>query len=221
MKKISDVISKPVFKTNGQKYGYVIAVELSVDCTKLTSLIIVDDESETQAKIDASEIVYGKDAIFLKTEPIFVEAYNFSSPINKMVYDKNAKSFGRVEEVFLRSNKIVGISTNQLCFLPKNISVNGESAVILFGKKQKRKAFDFNLAKLQPEQYVEITEAQTQIVPYRVELTGKSLIGKIATRDILGLNNELIIKKHEVITQKKLNEAKRHNKLNLLFYNCK
>ena len=221
MKKISDVISKPVFKTNGQKYGYVIAVELSVDCTKLTSLIIVDDESETQAKIDASEIVYGKDAIFLKTEPIFVEAYNFSSPINKMVYDKNAKSLGRVEEVFLRSNKIVGISTNQLCFLPKNISVNGESAVILFGKKQKRKAFDFNLAKLQPEQYVEITEAQTQIVPYRVELTGKSLIGKIATRDILGLNNELIIKKHEVITQKKLNEAKRHNKLNLLFYNCK
>lgn len=221
MKKISDVISKPVFKTNGQKYGYVIAVELSVDCTKLTSLIIVDDESETQAKIDASEIVYGKDAIFLKTEPIFVEAYNFSSPINKMVYDKNAKSFGRVEEVFLSSNKIVGISTNQLCFLPKNISVNGESAVILFGKKQKRKAFDFNLAKLQPEQYVEITEAQTQIVPYRVELTGKSLIGKIATRDILGLNNELIIKKHEVITQKKLNEAKRHNKLNLLFYNCK
>lgn len=221
MKKISDVISKPVFKTNGQKYGYVIAVELSVDCTKLTSLIIVDDESETQAKIDASEIVYGKDAIFLKTEPIFVEAYNFSSPINKMVYDKNAKSLGRVEEVFLRSNKIVGISTNQLCFLPKNISVNGESAVILFGKKQKRKAFDFNLAKLQPEQYVEITEAQTQIVPYRVELTGKSLIGKIATRDILGLNNELIIKKHEVITQKKLNEAKRHNKLSLLFYNCK
>ncbi len=221
MKKISDVISKPVFKTNGQKYGYVIAVELSVDCTKLTSLIIVDDESETQAKIDASEIVYGKDAIFLKTEPIFVEAYNFSSPINKMVYDKNAKSLGRVEEVFLRSNKIVGISTNQLCFLPKNISVNGESAVILFGKKQKRKAFDFNLAKLQPEQYVEITEAQTQIVPYRVELTGKSLIGKIATRDILGLNNELIIKKHEVITQKKLNEAKRHNRLNLLFYNCK
>ena len=221
MKKISDVISKPVFKTNGQKYGYVIAVELSVDCTKLTSLIIVDDESETQAKIDASEIVYGKDAIFLKTEPIFVEAYNFSSPINKMVYDTNAKSLGRVEEVFLRSNKIVGISTNQLCFLPKNISVNGESAVILFGKKQKRKAFDFNLAKLQPEQYVEITEAQTQIVPYRVELTGKSLIGKIATRDILGLNNELIIKKHEVITQKKLNEAKRHNKLNLLFYNCK
>ena len=221
MKKISDVISKPVFKTNGQKYGYVIAVELSVDCTKLTSLVIVDDESETQAKIDASEIVYGKDAIFLKTEPIFVEAYNFSSPINKMVYDKNAKSLGRVEEVFLRSNKIVGISTNQLCFLPKNISVNGESAVILFGKKQKRKAFDFNLAKLQPEQYVEITEAQTQIVPYRVELTGKSLIGKIATRDILGLNNELIIKKHEVITQKKLNEAKRHNRLNLLFYNCK
>lgn len=221
MKKLSNIISKKVFKTSGQKYGYVIAVEFSLDCNKLISLIIVDEESEMQTKIDASKIVCGEEAIFLKEEPSFIDSYNFSSPINKDVFDKNAMHLGKVKEVFLKNNKVVGIATEKLCFLPKNISANGESALILFGKKQKPKPFDFNDAMLQPKQFVEIAESSSQIVPYRVEITGKSIIGKIATRDILGFNNELIIRKHETITQKKVNEAKRHNKLNLLFYNCK
>ena len=58
-------------------------------------------------------------------------------------------------------------------------------------------------------------------IPQRVSMDPRSLIGKMATKDIFGLNNELIIKKYEIITQKKLNEIKKHNKLNILFYNCK
>ena len=221
MKKLSNIISKSVYKMNGQKLGYVLATEFSVDCSKLVSLVIVDEETEVQMKVDASEVVHGEEAIFLKTDPLFVDGYGFSSPIGKMVFDKLANFLGKVKEVYLNNNRVIGIATNKICFLPKNISVNGESALVLFGKKQKTKPFNFDDSILLPEQKVKITDEQSQIVPYRIELTGKSLIGKVAMRDIFGFNNELIIKKYEVITQKKINEAKKHNKLNLLFYNCK
>lgn len=222
MKKISDLISKPAFvAATAQKFGYVLGVELSSDFKKLSGIIVVDEESEVEARIDASDVTVGRDAVFFKSEPTFIEAQHFSSPIGKIVFDKDARCLGRVKDVYLNRSKVVAICTEKLCFLPKNICVSSDSAIFLFGKKPSRKPFNFQNASLQPERLVQITAAPSAAVPYRVSAQGRSLIGKIATRDILGLNNELIIKEHEVITQKKINEAKKHNKLNILFYNCK
>jgi len=42
------------------------------------------------------------------------------------------------------------------------------------------------------------------------------LIGRVMTNDIFGYNNEIIVQKNEIISQKIINKAKKHNKLNFL-----
>lgn len=225
MKKISDLISKSVYSlSSGAKIGYILNVEFSSNLDKLLEVIVVDDETEMEGKVEIGQLVFGQDAIFLKDTSSLSYGYenNYTNPIGKLVFDKKGSNLGVVKDIVIQGKKVICIVTETLTFAPKNICVNGFDALIVFGKKQKEPVFNFK-NKFSNEQLVKIPETinATIVTPAKITPNVQSLIGKMATRDILGLNNELIIKKHEIITQKKIIEAKKHNKLNILFYNCK
>lgn len=225
MKKISDLISKSVYSlSSGAKIGYVLNVEFSSSLDKLLEVIVVDNETEMEGKVEIGQLVFGQDAIFLKNTSSLSYGYenNYTNPIGKHVFDKKGNNLGVVKDIVIQGKKVVYIITEKLTFAPKNICVNGFDALIVFGKKQKEPVFNFK-NKFSNEQLVKIPETVNASImtPAKITPNVQSLIGKMATRDILGLNNELIIKKHEIITQKKIIEAKKHNKLNILFYNCK
>lgn len=225
MKKISDLISKSVYSlSSGAKIGYVLNVEFSSNLDKLLEVIVVDDETEMEGKVEIGQLVFGRDAIFLKDTSSLSYGYenNYTNPIGKLVFDKKGSNLGVVKDIVIQGKKVICIVTEKLTFAPKNICVNGFDVLIVFGKKQKEPVFNFK-NKFSNEQLVKIPETVNASImtPAKITPNVQSLIGKMATRDILGLNNELIIKKHEIITQKKIIEAKKHNKLNILFYNCK
>lgn len=230
MEKLTEIISKKVYCLgSGNGLGYVLNVVFDESLSKIKSVIVVDDESELEGSIDVKFIKNTTDYFFVENQNcLFYSTENISTnPIGKGVFTQNGVDCGKIKEVLLNNFKVEAFVTDKLTFAPKQISVWGNDAVIIGKKKknlvnaQQKPVF----RSAQPEQIVSIT-ASPQIkeivaTPYRITSDAKNLIGKMATRDIFGLNNEIIIKKFEIITQKKLNDAKKHNKLNILFYNCK
>ena len=62
-------------------------------------------------------------------------------------------------------------------------------------------------------------ENQTlKLMPNKITVNSDVLIGKRLSKDIMGKNNELILKQNQIITAKQLVVAKQHEKLNELFY---
>ena len=54
--------------------------------------------------------------------------------------------------------------------------------------------------------------------PEKVSLSSKFYVGKCACDDVFGYNNERIVKREEKVTKSIFENAKKHNKLNELFF---
>lgn len=230
MEKLTEIISKKIYCLgSGNGLGYVLNAVFDENLSKIKSLIVVDEESELEGCVETKFIKNSTDCFFVENQSCLFYGVdnNLSNPIGKRVFTKNGTDWGKIKEVLLNNFKVEAFVTDKLTFAPKQISVWGNDAIII-GKKKK----SFDNIQQKPvfhtnhhEEIVSIMSSpqikEVVATPYRISTDAKNLIGKMATRDIFGLNNELIIKKFEIITQKKLNEAKKHNKLNILFYNCK
>lgn len=224
MEKLSDLISKKIFSfAQGRKIGYVLNVKFD-NAFNIDKIIVASEEDEKELELSADRIRISGDNIFIENENAIVPATSqVFSIIGKQVFTNRGTDLGRVIDVYLSNKKAVCIISDKLAFSPRQIGVIGQDAIIL--GKVNIPARQVNVfAPKGEEEYVSIMPIQQKIepqIPQRVSMDSRSLIGKMATKDIFGLNNELIIKKYEIITQKKLDEIKKHNKLNILFYNCK
>lgn len=227
MENLSQLISKKVFSlASGNEVGYVLNVVLDDHLACIQALIIVDEESELEAEVMACDVVVKGEHLFLTAENkiTYGQEKVRTNPIGKHVFTQKGEDCGKIKDVRLEKFKVKLLLTDKMAFLPKHIGVWGKDALIL-GKRKKKPQFSQPVFEAEKQQLVSINATQAvrdvASAPFRITTDAKNLIGKIATRDIFGLNNELIIKKFEIITQKKLNDAKKHNKLNILFYNCK
>lgn len=232
MQKLSEIFSKQIISlSSGKIIGYLLNVQLNEHFNGIKSLIIVENESEQEALIDVKSIKAIGDGIFIGDESQIEYNQEFSTErvIGKEVYLANGTCLGRVTDLILNNFKIESFVMGRGEFSAKNISLFGENIIILGEKKQKKskkiekndifspKSFENQVlisALNQPNENV-------QPSPYRISTEPRNLIGKMLTRDIYGLNNEIIAKKFQIINQKIINDAKKHQKLNLLFYYCK
>lgn len=232
MEKLSEIISKNIYSlVSGRKIGYILNVCLDESFKNIKHFLVADDESENEMLISPKSLIFGGEFILSKKEEDFVygAATEENNLIGKLVFTDKGAYCGKVREVIFSANRLESVICDRICFSAKDISLVGQDAVILGKKKNFARARNFSrptFVSSQPESLVSISSSFSQpengqVAPYRISTDPKNLIGKLATRDIFGLNNELIIKKFEIITQKKLNEIKKHNKLNILFYNCK
>lgn len=224
MEKLSDLISKKIFSfVQGRKIGYVLNVKFD-DAFNIDKIIVASEEDEKELELSADRIRISGDNIFIENENAISPATSqVISVIGKQVFTNRGTDLGRVIDVYLSNKKAVCVISDKSAFSPRQIGVIGQDAIIL-GKVHAPAGQVNVFAPRGEEEYVSIMPIQQKIesqIPQRVSTDPRSLIGKMATKDIFGLNNELIIKKYEIITQKKLNEIKKHNKLNILFYNCK
>ena len=232
MEKLTQLISKNIFSlSSGKKLGYILNVNFDENLKYLKSFLVADDESEMEATIDAKNLFFSGGQAFVRREDVLTYSLGgeANNPIGKLVFTDKGGDCGKVREVVLAGNKAQSVIADRICFSSREVSCVGADAIIL-GKKKKAAAPQAlsrpSFISSQPESLVSITASISApeiqpTTPYRISTDPKNLIGKMATKDIFGLNNELIIKKFEIITQKKLNEIKKHNKLNILFYNCK
>ncbi len=235
MEKISSFISKKVISLEeGNLLGYVINVVFDEDLKIFEGLIVVDEESENTFFLNKKGVVSSGDDCIMIDSSAKLQFYISSlsnNPINKIVYDGFGNMLGKVIEVEVQGKQVKKIITSKCEFPPKYVRKMGENFIIYgVGKKQKNiKTFKSSIGEIAKENNLPLSYVMVQEQaenkqpesPSRLFANASSLIGKMVTNEILGLNNELIANKFDVIDKNIINKAKNHNKLNLLAYYSK
>lgn len=239
MEKISEFISKKIVSINsGNIVGYVLDVIFDEGLKKLVGFLIVDDESEEVLFLDNNNIkAKGEDCFMIEDEDI-LEIYIsslYNNPIGKQVYTCEGVNLGKVTDVFMQGNQTKKLITTKCEFSLQYLRKAGGHCLI-YGKKPKKnsKKVLFEVKTHLPKVLIQNNQEnsnqetiQTPIMssqidkPFKLIASAPTIIGKIVTNDILGLNNEIIARKNDEITQKIINKAKLHNKFNLLLFYSK
>ena len=202
MEKLSDLISKKIFSfTQGRKIGYVLNVKFD-DAFNIDKIVVASEEDEKELELSADRVRISGDNVFVESENAISPATSqVISVIGKQVFTNRGTDLGRVIDVYLSNKKAVCVISDKSAFSPRQIGVIGQDVIIL--GKVNAPAGQVNVfAPREEEEYVSIMPIQQKIesqIPQRVSTDPRSLIGKMATKDIFGLNNELIIKKYEII----------------------
>lgn len=239
MERLSEIISKKIISLEeGICPGYILSPSIDFQTMSIYGFLVCDESEERIKFLDFKNILAVDEYVIIKNGNMlsFGENLISNSPIGKEVISANALSLGCVEDIYLQKNKIIKLITNKSEINPNNIYI-WEGNYLIFSEKKIKKHRVNKFQRLDKKiiQKVEIQENKnmkekinsggikynSSILPFKANISSQSLLGKIAICDVFGLNNEIIIRKNEVITNKIIAEAKRHNKLNLLFVSSK
>lgn len=223
MEKLSELISKKIFSFSEGAYVGVISNVTFDQKFNVISLSVIDEQSDTESSVEFGKITTCGENVFVNTvrDLLFVEQLS-ARIIGKSVFTNKGEYCGTIKEVYLSRKAAICVATDLICFSSNQIGVCGD--VIILGKTSKGQTKNVFAPQSEQQQVFALSgeiHKEEAVVPYRVSADYKNLIGKMATKDIFGLNNEILLKKYEIITKKKLLEIKKHNKLNILFYSCK
>ncbi len=235
MEKLSEIISKKVVAlAEGEEVGYILSPIFLTDGSALVGFVICDGESEVEKFLDACDVVsYSGEQVFITSILAMqnLEAEQQSNPLGKIVYDENGVNLGRVRECLLEKNKVKKLLTDRCEIMQKNIAFIGKDFVIFkkYKKNSKKNIKNnkkmLNFSKISPKVEIlnQINLQNQQLnfsssLPIKVAANKSRLIGKTLTKNIFGYNNEIIAKKDEKITEKIINRAIKHDKLNFLFF---
>lgn len=229
MDNLNEQIGKNIIALEeAENIGYVLDICLDDKLKNFTGFVLCDRETESENFISASAIVASNNGnIFIRTvqevEPYFGK--NTNNPFGKIVYDREGVDLGRVIMLEKQGNKIIKIVTTRCELRPQHIYTSGAGCIIFSrsNKVKKRKAPSLKLERLPKVEIMSTDrqEAEEVTIPAKVTARTSMLLNRTATADIFGLNNELILRKGEIITQNKIEKAKKHNKLNNLMFNSK
>lgn len=235
MEKLSEIISKKVISTGeGQEVGYVLCPIF--EDKNLLGFSVCDEESELEKFLSIDDLLFCKDEVFIPSifcmQNVIVE--EGVSPLGKLVFSDDGQCLGRVEECFLEKNKIKKLQTNLCEIMQKNIACLGKDFVIF--KKNNKKSIKNNKKSQKNTKITEIlpkVEILNKIdnennflnfslaLPIKAIANKSTVVGKKLTKDVYGFNNELIGKENQIITEKMIKKAVKHNKYNFLLFCCK
>ncbi len=221
-------ISKIVLTLDGQIIGYILDVAFDELTLKKIGYYVVDEETEGELFLKLEDVVSISDVAVIVRDVLsfeFVQKRE-NSLIGKLVFDDKANCYGRVQKLCFNKNKCEKICTTQCEILTKYIKTIGKDFVLLqFSKKKKQKHKDAFLdinKKLPNDNVVEIqNKAVVVSKPEKINLSTAFYVGKMSNEDILGYNNERIVSKGEIVSKAIVEKAKKHNKLNQLFFALK
>ena len=232
MEKLSEIISKKVISIGeGEEVGYILCPIF--EDKNLLGFSVCDEESELEKFLSIDDLSFCGDEVFIPS--IFcmqnVTVEEGVSPLGKLVYSSEGQCLGRVEECFLEKNKIKKLQTNLCEIMQKNIAQIGKDFVIFQKnnkksiKNAKKSQKNIKLTEILPK--VEILNKIenennylnfSSTLPIKVIANKCSVIGKKLTKDVYGFNNELIGKENQIITEKMIKKAVKHNKYNFLLF---
>ena len=224
MKNLTENLGKKVVGTEeGKCFGY--ALDVCIDPLKQIVLgyIVCDEFFDGLCFVHVENLKASNDFLIVENKDMLDFGENIESfnPIQKQVVSTDGVDLGIVRQCDCEKNKIIKIITNKCEINPKNVNLNGEILIFSKNKKNQKNNLIFNKLTEKNENIVHIQENKKIQLPYKTSVLNGNIIGKISTADIFGTNNEIIIKKNQQITEKTVKSAKKHNKLNLLMFNCK
>ncbi len=230
MEKITSYISKKVISLDsGDMVGYVLNVFFDEKIKTFEGLIVVDEESENSFALSRADIVsVGNDCIMIdNADKLKFNISSSNSPIGKLVYDTQGNMLGRVCDIEVAGKVVKKIITDKCEFPQRYVRTAGEKYVIYGNpKKGENKSRFPQMAQIAKEnaltnERVTIQREVSLSSPTILLANPNSLLGKMVTNDIFGLNNEVVAKKFDIIDKKIIAKAKLHNKINLLSFYSK
>ena len=240
MEKLSNLISKSVVTAEeGISVGYVLNVCFDGNSSKLSGLLICDEGDERINFLDLSRVKSINDFVVISSvnDLEFGEMIKSNNPVGKIVLSEKGEVLGRVYDVLLEGKKLKKILINNGEIIPQNI-LNFDGDYLFFNRKKRKSKTEKKFPRANDffENKVEIQENITKNknisqdnkkqnnyikIPFKSTISFQDILGKMATMDILGYNNEIIVRKNQTITNRVLEKAKKHNKANLLLFNSK
>lgn len=222
MENISKIV---VSKKEGCVVGFVLDVAVDFEKLERVGYYVVDEESQSVHLLkDENVIEKGKDVVLVAG----VEVMEFcgmahETLFGKRVISEDGEELGIVKRVELFRKKISKVSTQKCEILAKYISFVGQDVLFVNFKKRRKTVKRSRPVEVLSEDElpkIEILSAkQSQIEkPEKINLSMQYYVGKICRHDVIGQNNERVAMKGEVVTKNVFEKAKKHNRINQLFF---
>lgn len=219
-----DNISKIVLsQTSGEVVGYILDIAIDFQEFVIKGYYVVDEETESELFLKKEDVVASSDFVIIIED---VSKLEFSSNrpkslIGRFVFDDRGVFLGKIVSSKFHKNKLEKILTDKCEILTRHIKNVGNDVVMVEFKKKRKTQTKKGFPKLQGDGLVQIQSSQSLTMPEKVTLSSSFYVGKVVGEDIFGYNNERIISKGETISKNVVAKAKKHNRLNQLFFAIK
>lgn len=207
--KENNPINFEIFSSAGDSLGTLLDIELENNF-EVKNLITQDGSIPQSNIVNISKIIIvnntDKKIKFSNFKPKFKKGNTVSTNKVKIMPTKQEDNSNKAVDLENQSNVIAEPE------LPNNLPVieTPQSEQENFASQNSnQKQIEQNL----PPQQKETFKISTAPTPQRVVGNGNFLIGRKVVKTIYGLNNEIIIKKDNIINAKNLESAKKHSKL--------
>ncbi|MBO7527249.1 MAG: hypothetical protein J6T74_05040 [Clostridia bacterium] len=223
---LKNIIGKKVYSVyEGDTVGTVMSANFNNSFKKISSLIVFDDEDDEYC-LPLSSVMAMGDGIIIKNRTKLRDLHEIRNIgiICKEVFDENAKNLGIIDDVEfdLQGNIEKYITNNKTELDPafvifrKGFILYSKNKIVISNLRPRKKNIDLKTIKVKVFNIKDIKE--NSFLPSKLQYNPQSILGKIAKGDLVGLNNEIIIKTNQTITEKTILDATKHNRLNQLYY---
>jgi len=222
---LTNLYGKQVFALyEGEVVGTIANATFNDKLTKIISFKIFDNE-ENEFELKTSQIRAFNDCFIIsntsKLLP-FIE-FNKVNPIFKNVIDSSANFIGKIIdcEIDERFNILNFKTDKRINLLPANIYLRKN---FVYYTENKFNAGSVKILKKNPlleeikVKKLNLSNSAENFTPTKVQINTNSMIGRVVKDSLFGLNNEIIIKNNQVVTEKIIKEAIKHNRLNQLYF---
>lgn len=202
-------IAKQVVSIEEKKYvGYVLKPYIDFKTFKKAGYIIVDEETEQEYFVDIEFVKTSANYLLIESEKN-LELCGESEELRKRVISDTGEDFGRISNFVFTGKTLRKILTEKCEVGAKNIVDSGDDVLFVSFKRKRRKF---------PRFEKEDMKVEIMTLPPVINLSPTHYLGKTAVKTLLGMNNELIVKEGDKVTKQIFDKAKRHNKINELFF---
>jgi len=214
VKNISKLV---VSKNDGRQVGYVVDLVVDFETFVFEGYVVVDEETEEELFVALSDCSLTGDFVLVEDATKLVFMPDRKSLIGKRVCSREGVDLGVVKTIVVENKKCKKLVTEKGEIATKLVGFVGED-VVFVGKKKRVSQKMFSRVEREP-----IVKSQEikNFEPAKVTLSTSYYIGKLASEDVYGFNNERIVLKGEKITKQVLEKVKKHNRLNQLFFAIK
>lgn len=223
---LTNIIGKQVFALyEGEIIGTVCDVVFNRDLTKVSALKMFDqDENEYEIKFSMVKAL--NDCVIIANRDKLLTYFdkNNKSPMFKPAITEKATRLGKICDCDLTEKGAIKgfITDNNEILEPKYIYLRKNFVYYSKTKLLNRNIYPKkNVASLEniKVNILPFDNKNTDnFVPSKLQFNTDTILGKVAKDTLFGVNNEIIIKANQIISEKTIEDASRHNRLNQLYF---
>lgn len=213
---------KVVDASSGKELGFVLDYAIDFESFSVYGFFVVDEETEGEYLLRFEDVYAVGDVVLVLdwTRLEFVTSRQSGLLGREVISDKGI-SLGKIDKLVFDKKRVKILCTNKGEIVARLVGLVGEDCVFLKGKSKKiKKEKPFQPISVEPK-VVMMSAEKENFSPEKINLSFKFFAGKLATADVFGYNNERIVLKDEKINKLIFENAKKHNKLNELFFAVK